>query len=119
MTNRFLVNCEHGSDELEKATVAMIVAGAAAAMDGETAMFLTGESVRLATEGGTGGLQAEGYPALDDLREAFLENGGQFWVCPVCAGARGIDAEALTDGAEIAGAARTIGFVNDGAKVLM
>ncbi len=30
----------------------MIVAGAASAMDGETAVFLTGESVRMATKGG-------------------------------------------------------------------
>lgn len=119
MSNKFLVNCQHGRDELEKATVATIVAGAAAAMDGETAMFLTGDSVRLVTKGGTDGLQEKDYPALSDLHESFLENGGQFWVCPVCAGARGISADDLIEGAEIAGAARTIGFVNDGAKILM
>ena len=119
MTNKFLINCQHGSDDLEKATVAMIVAGAAAAMDGETAIFLTGESVRLATTGGVDGLQAEGYPALGELLEGYKENDGQLWVCPACAKARGITADDLDDGAEIAGAARTIGFVNDGAKVLM
>ena len=119
MSSKFLVNCQHGTDDLEKATVAMIAAGAAAAMDGETAMFLTCESVRLAAKGGMDGLQHEGYPALVDLQQAFHENGGQLWVCPVCAKARGISADDLIAGAEIAGAARTIGFVNDGAKVLM
>ncbi len=119
MSGKFLVNCPHGSDDLEKATVAMIVAGAAAAMDGETAMFLTCESVRLATKGGMDGLQLEGYPALADLQQAYHENGGQLWVCPVCAKARGITADDLVAGAEIAGAARTIGFVGDGAKLLM
>lgn len=119
MGNKYLINCQHGSDDLEKATVAAIVAGAAAAMDGETAMFLTGESVRLATQGGTDGLQVEKYPALGELYETYVENGGQFWVCPACAGARGITAEDLVDGAEIAGAARTIGFIDDGAKVLL
>jgi len=119
MSDKFLVNCQHGTDDLEKATVAMIVAGAAAAMDGETAMFLTCESVRLATKGGMDGVQQEGYPALSDLQQAYNENGGQLWVCPVCAAARGITADALIEGAEIAGAARTIGFVTDGAKVIM
>ncbi len=119
MTNKFLINCQHGSDDMEKATVAMIVAGAAAAMDGETAIFMTGESVRLATKGGMDGMQLEGYPALADLHETYHENGGQLWVCPVCAAARDITADDLVNGAEIAGAARTIGFVNDGAKVLI
>ncbi len=119
MTDKFLINCQHGSDDLEKATVAMIVAGAASAMDGETAVFMTGESVRLATKGGVDGLAVEKYPPLTELLEAYAENGGRLWVCPACAGARGIGAEDLIANAEIAGAARTIGFINDGAKVIM
>ena len=119
MSGKHLINCQYGSDDLEKATVAMIVAAAAAAMDSETAVFMTGESVRLATEGGTDGLQLEKYPAIGELVESFMENGGQLWVCPVCAGARDIGADDLIEGAEIAGAARTIGFVNEGATVLM
>jgi predicted peroxiredoxin len=119
MTSKFLINCQHGNDDLEKATIALIVAGTAAAMDGETAMFLTGESVRLATNGGSAGLQVDDYPAIADLLESYKENAGQLWVCPACAKARGISADDLVDGAEIAGAARTIGFVGEGAKVLM
>lgn len=119
MSNKYLINAQHGADDVEKATVAMIIAGASASMDGETAMFLTCESVRLATKDGTNGLQADGYPALADLLKSYLENGGQIWVCPVCAKARGITAENLIDGAELSGAARTIGFVGDGAKTLM
>ncbi len=119
MPRKHLINCQHGCDDLEKATVAMIVAGAAAAMGGETAVFMTGDSVRLATDGGADGLQLEKYPAIGELVESFLDNGGQLWVCPVCANARDIGADDLIIGAEIAGAARTIGFVNDGAQVLM
>ncbi len=119
MTDKYLINCQHGGDDLEKATVAMIVAGAASAMDGETAVFMTGESVRTATKGGVDGLAVEKYPSLTELLEAYAENGGQLWVCPACAGARGIGAEDLIANAESAGAARTIGFINDGAKVIM
>jgi predicted peroxiredoxin len=35
MTDKYLINCQHGGDDLEKATVAMIVASAASAMGGE------------------------------------------------------------------------------------
>ena len=48
-----------------------------------------------------------------------FENEGKLWVCPVCAAAHGITEDDLVEGAEIAGAARTIGFVSDGAKILM
>jgi hypothetical protein len=119
MTDKYLINCQYGGDDIEKATVAMIVAGAASAMNGETAVFMTGESVRMATKGGVDGLAAEGYPSLTELLEAYVENDGQLWVCPACAGARGIKAEDLIAGAEIGGAARTIGYINDGAKVIM
>ena len=119
MRNKYLINCQHGGDDLEKATISLIVGGAAAAMDGETAMFLTGDSVRLATNGGADGLRAEGYPTVDELLEGYQTNSGQLWVCPACANARGITVDDLIAGAEIAGAARTIGFINDGAKVLM
>jgi len=119
MADKYLVNSQFGNDDVEKATVPLIVASAASAMDGETAVFLTCDAVRLATKGGAGGLQAEGYPAVADLIDALRENGGRLWVCPVCAAVRDITADDLIDIAEIAGAARTIGFVNDGAKLLM
>ena len=119
MANKYLINAQHGGDDVEKASVALILAGAAAAMDSETAVFLTCEAVRLATKGGVDGLAVDGYPPPSELIEGLVENGGQLWVCPVCANARGIDAEDLIAGAEIAGAARTIGFVNEGAQVLL
>ena len=119
MSGKYLINSAYGAEDLEKATVAMIVASSAAAMDGETAMFLTSESVRLATKGGVDGLTLKGYPTLQELLQSYQENGGQIWVCPACAGARDIGPDDIIEGAEIAGAARTIGFVHDGAKILM
>ena len=76
MSNKILVNCAHGADNIEKATVAFIVASASAASDNETAMFLTGEAVRLATNGGADGHQAEGYQPVKEFLDATIENGG-------------------------------------------
>jgi len=119
MSKKFLVNCTHGNEDLERASVAFIVASASAAMDNETAMFLTASSVDLVTKQGATDKQAHGYPPVGELLSSYQENGGQIWVCPVCAKARGINAEDLVPGAEIAGAARTIGFVSEGAQILI
>ncbi len=53
---------------------------------------------------------------LGGILELTQEQVGQR---PVCAKARGIGADDLIDGAEITGAATTIGFLSDGARVLM
>lgn len=118
MSGKFLVNCLHGSDDLEKATVSMIIAGASAAKEDETAVFMTGEAVRMATKGGVDGLAVENYPTMAELFNSYLRNKGQLWVCPACAKARQISEDDLIEGAEIAGAARSIAFLNDGAKLL-
>ncbi|MBT3334727.1 MAG: sulfur reduction protein DsrE [Rhodospirillaceae bacterium] len=119
MSNKYLVNCTYGNEDLERASVAFIVGSASAAMDNETAMFLTASSVDLVTKDGATDKQAEGYPPLSELLGAYQENGGQIWVCPVCAKSRGISEDDLVSGAEIAGAARTIGFVSEGAQILI
>jgi len=119
MSEKILVNATYGTDDLERATVPFIVASASAASDNETVMFLTAASVDLVTRGGADGLQAEGYPAIADLIGALVENGGKVWVCPACAGARGITADDLVEGASLVGAAGTIGFLAEGARTIM
>jgi len=119
MSEKILVNATYGTDDLERATVPFIVASASAASDNETVMFLTAASVGLVTRGGADGLKAEGYPPIADLIGALVENGGKVWVCPACAGARGITADDLVEGASLVGAAGTIGFLAEGARTIM
>jgi len=119
MSLKILVNATYGLDDLERATVPFIVASASAASANQTVMFLTADSVRLVTAEGVNGAQADGYPSVAELIADFVENGGAIWVCPVCAKARGIEADDLVPGAEIAGAARTIGFIAEGARTIM
>lgn len=119
MPGPYLINLQFGEDDPEKATVAMMVASTAVAMEGETVVMLTCAAAHLAVPGVADRIAVDGYPGLGDLVDAFLEGGGQFWVCPVSARTRGIDAEDLVTGAEIAGAGRLIGFVEAGARLLM
>ncbi len=119
MTSKVLINCAVGREDAEQATVAFIAASAAAASDRETAMFLTGGAIDLATKDGADGIEAEGYKPLLAFRKALMKKGGQLWVCPACAGARGLSADDLIDGAEIAGVPKILDYVDSGAVTLM
>jgi predicted peroxiredoxin len=119
MAQSVLVNCSWGSDNPERATVAFIVASAAAATKKDAAVFLTIEGVRLATKGYAETVRKDGYKPLKEFLDAFQESGGKVWVCGACANARGITPEQLIPGAQITGAATVIDFATNGATVLM
>jgi predicted peroxiredoxin len=114
----YLINNSWGADDVEKATVAFVV-GNAAAGKGETRIFLTNAALDLAMKGKVNGMQAEGYAPVADLIEAYQAKDGVIWVCKACADAKGVVAEDLIDGAEIAGAGHTMGFLEAGGVTLM
>jgi predicted peroxiredoxin len=114
-----LINSSFGKDDAAKASVPFIVGGASAARDGDTRMFLTHEAIYTATKGGSEDIQADGFKLLTELVQAYVDNGGALWVCKACADAKGVTADDLIDGAEIAGAGHLLAFVDDGAQVLM
>jgi predicted peroxiredoxin len=68
MSDNFFINSLQGNDDLEKVTVATVVAGAAAAKDSKIAIFLTCEAVSMTPKGGMESLQREGYPLSPTCR---------------------------------------------------
>ena len=114
---KYLVNCAHGADDAERATIAFILA-VTASKTCETAVFATADAARICLRGGADGIVAAGYEPLDDLMAAYHANGGKIWLCPACAKAKGITDADLRDGVEIAGAPRTMAFLASGARVL-
>ncbi|KMW56915.1 hypothetical protein AIOL_001872 [Candidatus Rhodobacter oscarellae] len=114
----FLINNAWGNDDLEKATVAFIVANAAAGK-GAARIFLANAALNLAVNGKADAWQAEGYAPIMELINGFVEKGGVIWVCKACADVKGISQDDLIDGAEIGGAGHTMGFLEDGGQVLM
>jgi len=119
MAGKVLINCAHGKNNSEDATVALIAAAAATAVSDETAVFLSSDAVRLATHGYADDVQADGYEPLKTFLDAFLEGNGQLWVCPACAKARGMTQDDLIEGAEITGAVAVIEYLNSGAVTFM
>lgn len=61
---------------------------------------------------------AKGYEPLIDLIDTFINNGGQIWLCPACARAKGISEQDLIEGVQIAGAPGTMAYLASGARLL-
>lgn len=114
---KYLVNCTYGPDDIERATIAFILA-VTSSKTCETAVFATADAARICVRGGATDMVADGYEPLADLMDAFRANGGKIWLCPACAKAKGIMEGDLRDGVEIAGAPRTMAFLASGARVL-
>jgi predicted peroxiredoxin len=118
MSEKLLFNCTHGKEDAERATLPFVAANVAATAGQEALVVCTIEAVWLGTEGGTAGVQAPGLPALSELYDEFVANGGQVWLCGACTKPRGITEEQLTKGATIVGAAKIVEELATGAKAV-
>ncbi len=118
MAAKIMTSATHGKDDPEHATLPFIVANVAAAADQEAVVLLTGEAVWLATKGHADGIQREGFPALKEVIQSLLGNGGRIWACGTCAKPRGITDGDLIQGAKIVTAANVVEYVAQGAATL-
>lgn len=115
MSGKFCVSLTHSKDDCDRATVAFVVANAAAASEKETLVFLSIEGVRLAQKGFADGIHEEGFAPLKDLMENFVKAGGKIWVCSPCFKKRKLDENNLVAGATIVGGAKLVEFLSAGA----
>lgn len=115
--SKFLINCQEGKNNIERATIAFVLA-ATASKTAETAMFMTADAAYLCVKGGADGLVHEGMEPIADLLKQYQGNGGKIWLCPVCAKVKGISESDLIDGVEIVGAPKAMAFLESGGKLL-
>jgi predicted peroxiredoxin len=115
---KIMVQNTHSKDDVERASLAFVVANTALSAGQEATVLLTIDGVRVATKGYADGLQAKGFGPLNDLVTQFVTNHGRLWVCGACAKPRDITAEDLVPGAEIVGAANVVEAMANGARVL-
>ena len=115
MPAKILINCNHGSDDAERATLPFVIANVAATADQDTIVFLTIEGVRLATKGYADSIHKDGFPPLGEVIRSFVANGGQIWACSACTKPRGIVDADLIEGAKITTAANFVEEVANGA----
>lgn len=111
---KFCVSLSCAKDNRDKATVAFVVANAAAGSEQETLVFLSIEAVRLATPGYADDIHEEGFAPLKELMAKFVAAGGKIYVCSPCFKKRGLDETKLVPGATIVGGAKLVEFLVGG-----
>ena len=118
MSEKLIFNCTAGADDPERATLPFIAANVAASAGQDAVVLCTIDAVRLGTHGGTDGVAFEGIPALADVYEEFIGNGGEVWLCGVCTKPRNITEDDCAKGASIVGAAKVVEEIVAGAKAV-
>lgn len=114
MTNKFCVSLTYAKNDADKATVAFVVANAAAASEKDTVVFLSTEAVRLCQQGYNDDIAEPGFAPLKELMANFVKAGGKIWVCSPCFKRRELDEGKVIDGAVIVGGAKLVEFLSDG-----
>ena len=76
------------------------------------------EGVWLATKGYADGIKKEGFQPLEEIIDAFVDNGGQIWACGACTKPRGITDGHLIPCAKIMTAAMVVEAMAKGAPTL-
>ena len=118
MPGKFCVSLTCAKDNTDKATVAFVVANAAAASDKEAMVFLSVEGVRVSQKGYADDIREEGFAPLKELMENFVKAGGQIWVCSPCFARRKLDPNNLVPGATVVGGAKLVEFLSDGSPCI-
>ncbi|MCA8977724.1 MAG: DsrE family protein [Planctomycetes bacterium] len=113
--SKFCVSLTYAKNDADKATVAFVVANAAAASEKETVVFLSTEAVRLCQQGYADDVHEPGFAPLGELMANFVKAGGTIWVCSPCFKRRELDEGKLIPGAAIVGGAKLVEFLQDGA----
>jgi predicted peroxiredoxin len=112
------VSLTRAKEDSDRATVAFVVANAAAASDKEALVFLSIEGVRLASKGYADDIKEEGFAPLKELMDNFVKAGGKIYVCSPCFKKRKLDENALVPGATIVGGAKLVEFLGAGAPAV-
>lgn len=116
--NGLVINLTRSTDDADRSSVAMVVAGASVASEQDTTVFLSSEGVNLARKGVADELYEDGFAPMVELVSNFTAAGGKFLVCSPCAKKRGIVETDLIDGATIVGGASLVALLAEGAGSL-
>ncbi len=116
--SKLVINCTHGREDAERATLPFVVGNVAASADQEVVVFLTIEGVWNATRGYVDNIAKEGFQPLREVMQSFVNNGGQIWACGACTKPRGITEADLVDGARIVTAASAVEYLASGASAM-
>ena len=113
-----LVNCTHGREDAERATLPFVVGNVSATAAQPTVVLLTCDGVWLATKGYADDIEQSGLPPLRDVLRSYVDAGGEVWACGACTKPRGITGTDLVPGAKIVTAANVVELPASGVGTL-
>ena len=117
MAERLLVMVTRGPEDGDRATVALVMAQSALALNKSVVVLLTLEGVRLGVPAVARAIQEPGLPRFLDLWEGILQDGGAVWACTPCVEKRGLR-DALDPRIRPVGAVAAVEFLMDGGTSL-
>ncbi|MEY2341387.1 DsrE family protein [Acidithiobacillus sp. IBUN Pt1247-S3] len=105
----FFVNITHAGNDLDRATVGLVLAKNALSEGHEVTLFLSLDGVHLArSDNYLHGMQEPTFPPLIELRDFLVQNGAKFWVCAGCYKKRGLEEAHFIPEAKMASAGEAI-----------
>jgi len=88
----FFVNITHGANDLDRATVGLVLAKNALSEGHEVTVFLSLDGVHLARQDAyLHGLHEPTFPPAQELRDFLVGHGAKLWVCAGCYKKRGLE----------------------------
>ncbi len=91
MAQKLAIVCTHGPEDPERATIPFVLATAAQASDVEVIMGFQANGMLLAQKGIAEHIFAGGFPPLKELIDAYIEAGGELYLCGPCVTSRKLD----------------------------
>ncbi|MEW5792259.1 MAG: DsrE family protein [Pseudomonadota bacterium] len=105
----FFVNITHAANDLDRATVGLVLAKNALAEGHQVTLFLSLDGVHLArADNYVDGLQEPTFPSVKELLDFLIAQKATIWVCAGCYKKRGLEETHFIPEAEIVGAGAAI-----------
>lgn len=115
MSDTFCVTLNSSRENGDKATVGFVVATAALGSGKDTMVFLSTDGVWAAIPEEAAKInEGEPFKPLTELINNFMAAGGRVVACAPCCKKRGIEADSLFEGVEIAGGAVLVEWLSNG-----
>lgn len=93
MAEKLVIVCTHGPEDPERATIPFVLATAAQASDVEVTMGFQANAMLLVKKGCAEHVFAAGFPPLKELIDAYVEAGGELYLCGPCVSSRKLDSQ--------------------------
>lgn len=119
MAEKLAIVLTHGPEDPERATIPFVLATAAQASNVDVVMGFQVDAVMLVKKGCAEHVFAAGFPPLKELVDAYLEAGGEFYLCGPCVNSRKFDPqEDFIQGCKVVNAATFVKVFTEATNVL-